>query len=392
MSSWNKVWFLILFVLVVTSLIGSVAGLAKEVGYVNILNGQSPIEAFTVERQGQKIFPKGVYTTLEEGDLVAPSPEAMLMFTPTDTACEAVEIRGEFSATACPVPPDGLKDMVYDFVANEFLAAPDESVGVFATRGAKEKRLFSLPPRALRLYVDNKDLAASLKRTPFLVMTGDKDQAETLIIGQEQIKLLSPRQTESRQFNWTTEGPALRQALRNRINFQTIANLNSPGDWPDFEWTINIYTEGANGSLDHDGRKWILDRSIKVGQSSTPISVKAPCVLTFNLVNRSSEQYYVYLVNYTPTGMLLPLLPSPEAPKISNQLSVEGELALPHLFLELSEKQENVRLIISENPLDISLFNQGDINSVSDTATKFTRLRPAPEKSWHTIVQNFEFR
>ena len=362
-----------------------------EVGYVNILNGIEPAQAFVVERQGQTIIPEGIYTNLEEADVVKPSAEALLLFTPTDAACEVVELQGEFTATACSPSPGGLKDMAYDFVASEFMAAPDESVGVFATRGAEDKRVHSLPPRALRLYVENKALAESLKKTPFLALTGSKSEAEALLMGPGPVKVLSPGQTEGRQFNLTTEKDALRQALLNRINFQTMATLISPGAWPDFEWSINIYTEGADGSLDYDDRKWILVKTINAGHS-TPVMVQEPCVLTFKLANNSSKAYYAYLVNYTSSGLLLPFLPSPEAPQFPNLVAAGKDLTLPHIYLELGESQENLRLIISENPLDLSPFIQDNLDAPSDAAAKPSRLRPAPEPSWRTLVQTFELR
>jgi len=364
---------------------------AVEVGYVNILNGVEPSRAFVVERQGNAITPKSVYTNLEEGDVVKPSAEALLLFTPSDTACEAVEIQREFTATACPSSPGGLKDVAYNFVANEFLAAPQENVAVFATRGAKDKRVHSLPPLALRLFVESADLAASLQKTPFIALTGNKSEAGALILGQGPVTLLSPGQTTGRQFNLPAEGGSLRQALLARIHYKNIADLVSPGSWPNFEWTINIHTEAANGSLEYDGRKWTLAQSVKAGQTA-PISVKNPCVLTFRLANRSTKAYYAYLFNYTKKGQLLPLLPSPEAPQMPNIVAAEAELSLGHVYLELGEPQENVRLIISEHPLDLSQFKQENLDAPADTAANPTRMRPAPANSWFTLDQLFELQ
>ena len=368
----------------VLSLVWTAAG-AAEVGYINILNGVEPAKAFVVERQGRSITPKGVYTNLEEGDLVKPSAEALLLFTPVDTACETVEIQGDFTATACPKVEGGLKDMAYDFVASEFMAAPEASVGVFATRGAGDKRVYSLPPQALRLFVESPSLADSLKKTPFIALVGSKTEAEALIVGQSPVTLLSPGQAKGRQFKLPSEGAALRQALLSRINYKTMSNLASPGSWPDFEWTTNIYTEAANGTLDFDNRKWNLVQSVKADQQPKPISVKDPCVLTFKLANRSSKPYYAYLFNYTSDGLLLPLLPSPEAPQVSNLIAAGAEVTLSHIFLELGEPQENLRLIVSENQLEMSQFNQESLDSPTDEKTKPNRLRPAPEKSWHTL-------
>ncbi|MDL2227168.1 DUF4384 domain-containing protein, partial [Deltaproteobacteria bacterium OttesenSCG-928-M10] len=210
------------------------------------------------------------------------------------------------------------------------------------------------------------------------------------LMGQGPATLLSPGQTEGRQFDLTTGQDALRQALLNRINFQTMATLASPGAWPDFEWTVNIYTEDAGGSLDYDDRKWALAKTINAGNSA-PVTVQDPCVLTFKLTNQSSKAYYAYLVNYTPEGQLLTFLPPPEAPNFPNLVKAGANLSLEYIYLELGAPQENVRLIISENPLDLSSFNQESLDAPPEAA-KPSRLRPAPQESWRTLVQIFELR
>lgn len=361
-----------------------------EVGYVNILNGIEPAKAFVVERQGQSITPEGVYTDLEEGDVVKPAAEALLLFTPLDAACEAVEIEGQFTVSACPAAPGGLKDAAYDFVTNEFMAAPSESVGVFATRGVGDKRLYSLPPQALRLFIESPDLAESMKKTPFVALTTNKAEAEALILGQGSVQLLSSGESGGRRFQLPAEGAALRQALLRRINFKTMAALASPGPWPAVEWRINIHAPDANGPTDYDGQKWSLVQTMKAADSENkPIAVQAPCALTFNLVNRSQKPYYAYLVNYTAEGQILPLLPPEEAPLTPNLVAPGADLSLNHIVLELGEGQENVRLILSENPLDLSQFKQDSLDEEAGSAAPAARLRPAPNNSWHTLSQPF---
>jgi hypothetical protein len=374
-----------------------VAGLpsvgAAEVGYVNILNGVEPAKAFVVERQGQTITPEGVYTNLEEGDLVKPSAEALLLFTPTDTACEAVEITGEFAATACPPPSGGLKDAAYDFVADEFMAAPSESVGVFATRGAKEKRVYSLPPQALRLFVESPALAESLKKTPFVALTADKAKAEALILGQDEVRLLTPGESDGPRFRLPAEGAALRQALLRRIHFKAMTDLSSPGPWPAVEWSVNIHAPAENGPLDYDGRKWGLVQTVKAAEGQpAPISVKEPCLLTFKIANRSDKPYYAYLVNYTGEGQVLPFLPPSELPQMPNLAAAGATLSLDGIFLELGAPQEFVRLILSENPLDLRAFSQESLDQAAGQTAAPTRLRPAPAGSWFTAARVFELK
>jgi hypothetical protein len=364
-----------------------------EVGYVNILNGIAPDKAFVLERQGRILTPESVQTNLEEGDKVIPSPDVLLLFTPLDAACESVEIKDKFTASACPPAESGIIDAAYDFVTNEFLAAPQESVGTFATRGAGGKRVNSLSPRVLRLFIEDPALRESFKKTPFIALTDRESEAEVRVLGQRQVLLLSPGRMEGPRFHLPAEEAALRQALLNRINFTTIADLSSPGPWPSFEWIVNIHTPADNGHLEYDGRKWLLAKTIQVQDSRTEaLSVPTPCLLTFALRNTGETPYYAYLVNYTPEGQLLPLLPNPEAPQFPNLIPVGEKLDLKHILLELGAAREFVRLIISQNPLDLNQFNQEGLNSPAASNAKPARLRPAPVGSWHTLAQTFDLR
>jgi len=363
-----------------------------EIGYINILNGIEPAKAFVVERQGAVITPESVYTNLEEGDVVKPSEEVLLLFTPVDTACEAVEIQGAFTATACPPPVGGLKEAAYDFVSNEFLAAPSETVGVYATRGAKEKRVHSLPPQALKVFAESPDVAASLKKTPFVALTADQAEAQALVLGQDAVQLLSPGQTKGPSFKLPAEVTAFRQALLRRINFQTMSQLASPGPWPAIEWSINIHTPKADGPVDYEGQKWSPVKTVTSKDSpSGSLAVTSPCLLTFKIVNQGDKPYYAYLVNYTEEGQILPFLPPQEQPQRPNLAAAGAELSLAGIFLELGEGHEFVRLIISENPLDLRPFSQEGLDDPAAAAAA-ARLRPAPANSWATIVQAFEVK
>jgi hypothetical protein len=382
------------FLVLVLLLVGRPSAGAAEVGYVNILNGVEPDKAFVVERRGRAITPEDVYTDLEEGDLVKPAAEALLLFTPTDTACEAVEIMDEFTATACPPATGGLKDALYDFVADEFMATPSESVEIFTTRGAKDKRVYSLPPQALRLFVESPALADSLKKTPFVALTANKAKAEALILGQGQVRLLAPRETDGPRFQLPAEGAALRQALLRRIHFKAMADLASPNPWPvAVEWSINIHAPVENGSRDYDGQKWGLVKTMKASDGPAGhIAVKEPCLLTFKIVNRGDTPYYVYLVNYTGNGQVLPFLPPQEKAQMPNLVAAGAELAVDGVFLELGASTEFVRLILSENPLDLRPFGQKSLDEAAGQTTPPARLRPAPADSWFTAVRAFKMK
>jgi hypothetical protein len=364
-----------------------------EVGYINILNGIEPAKAFVIERRGSIIKPEGVYTDLEKDDVVKPAAEALLLFTPSNTACAVVEIQGQFTATACSAPPGSITDMVYDFVIGKFLAVPQKRVGTFATRGTKDERVHSLPPQALRLFVESTDLADSLRKTPFIALTEKKSEAEALILGQGVVQLLSPGAISGLRFQLPTEGTALRQALLRRINFKTMAELVSSNPWPAVEWSINIHAPVTGGPLKYDARQWAIVKTTQVkADQVAPISVKRPSVLTFKLVNHSDKSYYVYLVNYTDEGQVLPFLPIQDAPQWPNLLEAGKELPLGSILLELTSTKEYVRLIISENPLDLGQFNQESLEVPAETVANPGRLRPVPENSWATLSQEFELK
>ncbi|MDR0882680.1 MAG: hypothetical protein LBP55_09105 [Candidatus Adiutrix sp.] len=364
---------------------------AAEVGYVNILNGQSPGEAFVVERQGRTINPTGVYTNLEEGDLVKPSPEAMLIFTPLEAACATVEIRDNFIAAACPRNESGLTEIAYDYVTNDFLAAPAESVGLYASRGAADNRSFTLPPTPLSLFSDHPETAALLKKMPSIALAQEKNMADVILQKTaDGARLLDKNQTGGIDFTLPGESLALRQALSRRISFKTIASLESPGEWPDIAWLVRVYTPSPSGDLDYEGRKWALQKTVEVKGPTLPGTVPKESLLTFEIINKSSKNYHAYLVNYTDDGLLLPVLPPESQAHISNVVAAGESRPFPQLQLELSAPLEYVRLILSENPLDLSQYSQAGLDKAAALAGKVNRLRPVPENSWHTLVQTFK--
>ena len=385
MKSLTFCFFLLMIFLVYPS-----AGLAEKVGYVKILNGADISTAFVVERQGRVITPKGLYTELEAEDAVKPSSEALLFFFPYDVACEALEIKGEFKARACPVKKASTKDTFYDFMTNEFLAAPEESQDIFVTRTFD---FYSLLPRALRLYVEDQSLAESLKKTPFLALTSQKSQAEALLMGHGPVKLLFPGGNEGRQFNLPVEEPALRQYLLNRINFQTMISMVSPVPWPEVEWSINIHAPAKGGTLEYDGYWWDVVKRVQVKAGQTvPIPVQEPCVLTFTIVNRGLTPYYAYLINYTEEGQIQPFWgPSPEASMTPKpNLNAGQKISLGNM--KLISPREYMRLIVSEVPLDLSSFSQENLEPQVGSTVRAVRLRPVPEHYWATLAHVFELK
>jgi hypothetical protein len=359
-----------------------------EVGYINILNGVDPPKAFTVERQGKLILPDNMYTDLEDGDIVKPSADAFLLFSPLDIACESVEINGEFIASPCPQQTSDIKDIAYDFVSDKFLATPPNEVGTFTTRGAKDPRIYSLPPQALKVYSDSEIITASLKKTPFISLIPDEATADVKLKnnGKNSIELVPAGQSQGKAYKIPEEQNAMRQALFNYINFNSIARLNNPDAWPDVTWKININTPSDSGSINFDGKKWGIDRTVEIKEDKLKTSVPKVSLLDFEINNQSSHDYYAYFINYTDDGQLLLILPPESHSNISNFIPAGKNMAFPQLQLEVVAPVEYVRLIISEKILDLSEISQDNFDSKTENTVQATRLRPAPQNSLKSIT------
>jgi hypothetical protein len=355
-----------------------------EVGYVNILNGVEPGEAFSIERQGETIIPKSAYTDLEEGDRVKFSNhQAMLLFVPDDASCPEVEIREDFTASGCPVSGKSLVEVGYDLARNEFLAAPLEQVAMAGTRGADSTRAFTLLPEALKIYIQDNDLllSPSLQKMPYtsLVTTPQQAEVELRVDGGE-VRLSGFAQ--NLRFRLPEESIKLRQCLLGFINFKAMLQLQAPSPWPQVEWSIAVFSESSPGN-------WVLARNITVDRDKLEEVAAESSKLTFALNNLSDKTYYAYIVNFTDAGQVQPVIASADLHNPQgNKLSPGGmSLSWPQLQLELGAPVEYIRLILSENPLDLSTLTQDSFSDVNVQQIK--RIRPAPPNTWHSRLAVF---
>ena len=380
--------FIILLIMLFTK-----GALAVEVGYVNIINGQIPAEAFVIERQGAALKPDGVYTNLEEGDVVKPLPGAALLYTPNDTSCPSVDIKGEFVASGCAGGDMSMTDVAFDLLVDEFMAAPLEKVGMYATRGAADNTAFTLPPRALRLFLESPDLIDSFGQIPFISVAKDKSEADLLVSGNAaQVTLSNPDGGRSATFNLPADEAKLRWAVLARLNLATLASLEAFGPWPEgLSWSVEVLTASEAGSLDYDGRRWSPIETVKVGAPLVErVDVSEPCLLRFAFDNKGEKSYYAYLANYTDEGQVLLALPPEAAGTVPNLVPAGGSLELPQIFLELGAPVESVRLIVSERPLDLSQFPQDGLDSPSNS--KPIRMRPIARDVWQTALVVFTLK
>jgi hypothetical protein len=368
------------------------AVLATPVGYVNILNGQIPSEAFAIERGGESMLPREAYTVLEDGDTVKPSPGASLLFTPDDASCPVVEIEGVFTASACPGSEAGLKDLAYDYISGEFMAAPLEEVGLFATRGAGGATVFTLPPQALRVFVEPSGLSGALRRSSFIAVASRAEEADALITGTDSSAALANYDGSGvMSLALPADNAKLRRAILGRANLKAMRALTAPGQWPDgLVWTVEVLAASEDGEVEHDGRKWASARTLAVAGPglADPVDVPEECLLRFSFDNQSAKPYYAYLVNFTDEGQVLLVLPPDSSGRIPNLVPAGQELSLPQISLELGAPVEYVRLIVSERPLDLSQFAQDSLDGPALSGP--ARVRPVPRDAWQTALAVFQ--
>ncbi|MDL2267282.1 DUF4384 domain-containing protein [Desulfovibrio sp. OttesenSCG-928-G15] len=124
---------------------------------------------------------------------------------------------------------------------------------------------------------------------------------------------------------------------------------------PEVIWTVHPYRPGntlkANG-ITADGQIWNPAEVLTVGCKGRKVSYDGPALLRFSLRNASRQDLYVQLVNYTADGQVIQIFPPPQqAPAL---LPWGKELDMSAVSLELAEKEERVRLILSRVPLDMS--------------------------------------
>jgi hypothetical protein len=361
------------------------SALAAEVGYINILNGQLPEEAFLIDRQGESIAPDEVSTSLEEGDVVKPSPGSDLLFTPADVSCPPVVVTENFVAGPCVKAQEGLDDLVYDYIDGEFMAAPAEEVGLYATRGYPAQKAFTLPLRAIKLFAQTPELAESLGKNPFWSFVNRQSQADLVVSGTPaSVTISKPSGEEPMDFRLPADDLRLKRALMARINYETISALKSTSEWPaGLTWKVELFTLSQYGSVNYGGRKWQPTETISVVSSATRrFKVPKSCLLMFGLENKSSTPLYAYLASYSDQGQVLLALPPENSAAFPNRIPAGGSLDLSKIYLELGAPVERVRLIVSERPLNMSQFSQDSLEAPK--STKPVALRPISEGDWQT--------
>lgn len=392
---------------IVLSLIWT-AEVSASAGHISVLSGPAR-GAYSVERGGRIISTDAVQMEVEEGDIVTPGPKATLVFAPKDVACDEVELIGQFTVTACPKPEKGLIQVIYDNVEKQIRAPTSMELQVvtasLTTFKGDDPRLYAIWPEPFRVFIQNEDQAARearaalievIGRIPNIALVDDQGSAEmTITVDPSRlIKLNSGGQS----FQFQLPGEA--QALRSHISAQrNRALIGRPaGKLPDgVRWSARIHTpalgdEGNGRSLIKAGNLyWVQRESIPLERKNEAVTIPEPNMVTFEIINDSPTRLYAYLINYTDDGQVLPFLTN-EPTFSANLLPAGSRLDLSAQKIQLTSSREYVRLILSENLLDLEPLAQDSFTSMPISTNCCSRLRPTPPGTWFSSEAVFELK
>lgn len=398
MKAWISHGFALLLFCVVVCASPVIA--AETVGYINILSGMEPEKAFVLERQGRKITPQDTQTDVEEGDVISPAEGAHILFVPNDVSCEEMEITSPLTASKCPKPEKSLPRMAYDMAANQFMAAPPESVAMYATRGSDDDRVYTLLRETLLLAVEGgndgsrKQLLAEIGKMPFIGFTDDSKKADLKLVLSDAstIALQTNEGTGVATYKIPSGFKSLRIALNNRINFKTVSRAGNANDKPSIECLINIYAPAeanAAGAIEYDDKKWLLEDRLVLDKASSQKKVSGERLLSFSVKNNRNKDCHIYIVNFTNEGQILNILP-PESDKKMNNVVKAGEtMSLSGVELAIGSPVESILFLASTKKLDLANFGQESFASLPKGQSMNETLRPVRQNQVESVLAVF---
>ena len=169
----------------------------------------------------------------------------------------------------------------------------------------------------------------------------------------------------------------LRRALAGHARYSGLRSLQGKGDFPGLKWNIQMYRPSNAGNakaVKVDSAFWEPAEAMTVGSRGGTKQYDTSALLTFSFANTSRENLYVYIINYTDDGQVLPVLPPQAKTDLQNVAAYGQELVHPALRLELGAPVERVRLIVSRVPLSVAHWTQ---DSFDADPAEFERSGPA---------------
>jgi hypothetical protein len=179
------------------------------------------------------------------------------------------------------------------------------------------------------------------------------------------------------EFVLPADAQKLRRALAGHARLAGLRALEGRGEFPGLKWEIQIYRPcpaGKAGAVSIDEGTWEPAETMTVEGRGSSREYGERALLTFSFANTSRENLYVYVVNSTDEGQVLPVLPLQARSDLQNLATYGQELVHPTLRLELGAPVERVRLIVSRLPLSVAHWAQEGFDA--DPA-EFERPAPA---------------
>ena len=185
------------------------------------------------------------------------------------------------------------------------------------------------------------------------------DNSESLYNGQERLKL-------------RLEEGGVDALIDNLIKLAKARNLialdSSRTFTDDIELKIHLYqaypcnesgpfTDCIAPEADPENRTWKLIDIINSNDVGN-VSVDQETLMLFEIVNNSQNDYYIYLVNITLDGSIIPFYPIEGQNIGAGLVKSERKRRIEDQSLIIFEPREYVRFIASKEPIDIYLLSQ----------------------------------
>jgi hypothetical protein len=359
-----------------------------EVGRLTVLSSVT-MPAFTIERDGRRVTSESATTFVRQGDVLIPDADTRLLLSPDNIACDEMEITIPTEVSVCPDKNKGLGEMVYDLVADRYLAASSESAGMYATRGSPPEQLFSLRPEVLRLFVDapaDSVYRRDLSGLPFLRFAAHKSEADAVLHIPDCV-ILEPLSFAGEKRVFTAgEMLSVRSALLDMADFLTLARMKHNGLPPGLECSVVVRTPAASGALPEPagGHGTTAEREFSLDVPLLEAEAAKDRIIGFTVHNHTSSPWYLYIVNYTAEGNILSLYPPADKEGQHTALAAGASADLSDALLALESQVEYVLIAVSKHKLDIRQAARE--KSGTGAVSRIIRNRYAPENSFSSAL------
>lgn len=376
--------FLAIFLILAIGTASSAQG-QSDVGVIRVTNTDYPEKAWRLKRGRDIITPTELRFAVRSGDLVMPNEGYSIIFQPRNQNCPPMAITAVTEMTVCEAPLSAKRRKRLIFVPLEgSFAMAEEVEHTIATSRGDDDGPYTLPVSPLKIFLETRnadpasveELKKLMSNRPFLEIVDQSNQAETVVSLSQKtgpvIKLtaLKPVKIE-RIFSLPNDRPIFLATMQGLINYKAISTLVSPGDWPDLALKVIV---------NQSGNKRIVEDRLTILQNMVYHHTR-PVDMYFDLDNKSRDTYYAYIINYNDQGQIRVFRTRSE----NNWVKVPGRTVgqFPS-GLQTREPVENIRLVISQVPLDLSQFEQPDWTG-PDLVPGFA-VNPIENAHWYTMT------